>query len=118
MRKEPGFIALCVTFGVIFVVLIMGIIFNTVHTVKNLGVNTEEPASTTEESTEISANLQHQMETGDFSGVEDTEEIGAEEDYEGKTDPPEDIEYIREDLSPSERERLNQGKLFEPMDDE
>lgn len=116
MRKEPGFIALCVTFGVIFVVLITCIIVNTVHTVKTLDM--EDPVSSVGEHTEISTEWENQGGIGGFSGTEAVEEIEQDRNREGETDPPEDIEYIQEDLPRSERERLEQGILFEPMDDE
>ena len=112
-KKDPIFILLMVIFTVLFLTLMSAIIFQT------LGILTgdTEQATTTETTavTEISNDLKEQIETGNPPSYPAAQSDTGE--YTGEGDAPEDVEYIRDDLPERERERLDNGTLWEPMDE-
>lgn len=123
MKKDPVFITLIVLFVLLFVSLVSAIIYQTYGIVTGkdeFQPQTTEAQITTEEVTEsaeeIPEDLKEMIETGESpsstASPYDTEE------YTGEGDLPEDIEYIREDMPERERERLDNGTLWEPMDND
>lgn len=123
-KKDPVLIAMCAVFGVLFVGLMIAITLNTVYVVGHWNDERHEAASTTEElsSDEIPSDLKEQIETGLVpQGETPVEPARVDEDvtteeWTGEFDPPEDIEHIRDDLPASERERLDRGEFYVPMD--
>ena len=123
-KKDPVLIVMCTVFGVLFVGLMIAITLNTVYVAGHWNDEKYETASTTEElsSDEIPSDLQEQIETGLVpQGETPVEPARVDEDvtteeWTGEFDPPEDIEYIRGDLPASERERLDRGEFYAPMD--
>lgn len=105
MQEKKALISLCVVFVILFVTLLTAIIINTVSVVKHW----DEPKNTTEQTT--TAVLESEISTQEDTTSSDTTEVSSE-----SYDPPEDIEYIRDDLPERQKTRLDEGRLFEPMD--
>ena len=113
-KKDPVFILLICVFAMVFITLLGAIIFQTagIMSGKKEDAAAEETAVTEEE---IPEELKEQIETGNVPSFMPAE--NGTEEYTGEGDAPEDIEYIREDLPDVQRERLDSGNLWEPMDE-
>lgn len=116
VKKDPVFITLIAVFIMLFITLLGAVIFQTYGILSGRKEQASSTEATTEATTEIPEDLKEQIETGNPPSYPAAEPDTGE--YTGEGDAPEDIQYIRDDLPERERERLDNGTLWEPMDED